>query len=148
MKTMLAVPKVLLIDDDVELVDLLRAYLEREGFRCEAVHDGGSAAGRAASGEFGIVVLDVMMPRVDGLEVLTGIRARSAVPVLMLTARGEDADRIRGLELGADDYVSKPCTPRELTARIRAILRRTTAPAGEATLVGAISVGDLSIFPE
>jgi two-component system OmpR family response regulator len=145
---MLASPKVLLVDDDIELVDMLKAYLEIEGYPVEAVHDGMSAASRAASGEFHIVVLDVMMPRVNGLEALRCIRAKSAVPVLMLTAKGEDADRIRGLELGADDYVPKPCTPRELTARIRAILRRTGSPGVEFRSADALTVGSLSMWPD
>lgn len=141
-------PKVLLVDDDVELVGMLKAYLEVEGFGVEAVHDAMAAAGKAASGEFHIVVLDVMMPRANGLEILRCIRAKSAVPVLMLTAKGEDADRIRGLELGADDYVPKPCTPRELTARIRAILRRTRSPEAETRSTDAITVGELSMWPD
>lgn len=148
MRNTLAAPKVLLVDDDVELVGMLKAYLEVEGFGVEAVHDGMAAVGKAASGEFHIVVLDVMMPRANGLDILRCIRAKSAVPVLMLTAKGEDADRIRGLELGADDYVPKPCTPRELTARIRAILRRTRSPETEAPSTDAIAVGELSMWPD
>lgn len=148
MRNTLAAPKVLLVDDDVELVGMLKAYLEVEGFGVEAVHDGMAAAGKAASGEFHIVVLDVMMPRANGLDILRCIRAKSAVPVLMLTAKGEDADRIRGLEFGADDYVPKPCTPRELTARIRAILRRTRSAETEAPSSDAIAVGQLSLWPD
>jgi DNA-binding response OmpR family regulator len=135
--------RVLIVDDDVELVDMLKAYLEGEGFHVEAVQ-GTAAVSRAISGDFDIVVLDIMMPRVSGLEILRCIHAHSAVPVLMLTARGEGADRVRGLELGADDYVPKPCTPRELAARIRAILRRTRTPvakpSSEAVVVGPLSV--------
>jgi DNA-binding response OmpR family regulator len=143
-----AVPssRVLLVDDDVELVDMLKAYLEAEDLPVESVQ-GPLAVSRAISGEFGIVVLDIMMPRVSGLEILRAIRAQSTVPVLMLTARGEGADRIRGLELGADDYVPKPCTPRELTARIRAILRRTGMPASESSTADSIVVGSLSVWP-
>ena len=140
----IAVTQVLLVDDDVELVDLLKSYLEVEGFDVETVRDARAAVSRAVSGEVGIVVLDVMMPRVDGLEILRSIRAKSTVPILMLTARGEDADRIRGLELGADDYVPKPCTPRVLAARIRAILRRTLSPASGTEVASVISVGALS----
>src|SRR5882672_3437672 len=106
--------QVLLADDDVELSGMLTEYLEREGFGVTAVHDGEAAARLALSGSYQIVVLDVMMPKVDGIEALRLIRQSSQVPVIMLTARGDDVDRIVGLELGADDYVPKPCTPREL----------------------------------
>jgi DNA-binding response OmpR family regulator len=141
-------PAILLVDDDVELVELLKEYLELEGFAVEAVHDGLAAAKRAASGEFALVVLDVMMPRANGMEALRCIRAKSSVPVLMLTAKGEDQDRICGLELGADDYVPKPCTPRELTARIRAILRRTgVTPAGSQDSE-PVRVGALAVWPD
>src|SRR5262245_22144309 len=118
-------PRVLLVDDDVELVAMLANYLQREGFDVGAVHDGEAGAREALSGDYAIAVLDVMMPKVDGFEALRRIRARSQLPVLMLTARGDGTDRIGGLELGADDYVPKPCSPRELLARIRAILRRS-----------------------
>src|SRR2546428_8157024 len=111
---------------------MLAEYLEREGFSVTAVHDGDTAARLAAGGAYQIVVLDVMMPRVDGVEALRRIRQTSRVPVIMLTARGDDVDRIIGLELGADDYVAKPCTPRELTARLRAILRRVQPQADSA----------------
>jgi len=107
------------------------------------VHDGESGVGEALSGKYALVVLDVMMPGVSGTEALRRIRAASSVPVLMLTAKGDDMDRIVGLELGADDYVPKPCLPRELAARLRAILRRTQAadaPAGLPLVVGALSV--------
>jgi two-component system OmpR family response regulator len=136
---------VLLADDDVELSGMLAEYLEREGFAVTAVPDGDAAARLAVSGEFEIVVLDVMMPRVDGVEALRRIRQASRVPVIMLTARGDDVDRIVGLELGADDYVAKPCTPRELTARLRAILRRVQpqAPVG-----GPLEVSGLVLWPE
>ena len=136
---------VLLADDDTELSGMLAEYLEREGFSVTAVQDGEAAARLAAGGEFQIVVLDVMMPRVDGVEALRRIRQASRVPVIMLTARGDDVDRIIGLELGADDYVAKPCTPRELTARLRAILRRVQ-PQPEAS--GPLSAGDLVLWPE
>src|SRR5215469_16686644 len=118
-------PKILLVDDDSELVAMLTTYLEREGFEVGAAYDGQSGVTEALSGQYSIAVIDVMMPRSSGIEALTRIRAQSRLPVLMLTAKGDDADRIVGLEIGADDYVPKPCTPRELTARIRAILRRT-----------------------
>jgi DNA-binding response OmpR family regulator len=140
-------PRVLLVDDDVELSDLLREYLQREGFDTDAVHDGAAGVGRALDGGYDIVVLDVMMPKVDGVEALRRIREASRVPVLMLTAKGDDVDRIVGLELGADDYVPKPCTPRELAARLRAILRRArpgeSGPAADEALVA----GPLSLWP-
>jgi len=136
---------VLLIDDDVELVTMFAEYLEQEGFAVTTVHNGQDGARAALSGEHAIAILDVMMPGTNGIDALRLIRAGSRIPVLMLTARGDDADRILGLELGADDYVAKPCTPRELTARVRAILRRTQA----APDTGAVlTVGKLTMFPE
>src|SRR5690349_1116622 len=124
---------ILLIDDDVEFVELLKEYLERENFEVAVAHDGEAGVVFAQTGRHAIVVLDVMMPRMNGVEVLRRIRKQSTIPVLMLTAKGDDSDRILGLELGADDYVAKPCTPRELTARLRAILRRTQpGPAEDA----------------
>ncbi len=138
--------KVLLIDDDVELVEMLREYLVGEGISATAVHDGERGLAEVLTGGYGLVVLDVMMPRLNGLETLRRIRASSWIPVLMLTARGDDTDRIVGLELGADDYVAKPCTPRELTARIRAILRRSQAPAS-AELPALLEAGLLKMWP-
>ena len=117
--------KVLLVDDDVGLLQLLRDYLTRDGFAVACAHDGISGAEQALSGSHDIVVLDVMMHGISGVQALARIRGASTVPVVMLTARGDDTDRIVGLELGADDYVPKPCTPRELAARLRAILKRT-----------------------
>lgn len=137
--------QVLLVDDDVELIELLRDYLEREGFAVDASHDGATGLTAALSTLYDIVVLDIMMPGISGIETLARIRAKSSIPVIMLTARGDDADRVTGLELGADDYVPKPCTPRELVARIRAILKRTgTATAATAS---PIVVGTLTVFP-
>jgi len=124
---------------------MLAEYLEREGFSVTAVYDGESAARLAAGGAYQIVVLDVMMPRIDGVEALRRIRQGSRVPVIMLTARGDDVDRIIGLELGADDYVAKPCTPRELAARLRAILRRMQPQAEGA---GPLTVSGLALWPE
>jgi DNA-binding response OmpR family regulator len=135
---------VLLADDDVELSGMLKEYLEREGFAVTVVHDGEAAARAALAGSHQIVVLDVMMPKVDGVEALRRIRASSRVPVVMLTARGDDVDRIVGLELGADDYVPKPCTPRELVARLRAILRRVQPVAD----TGPLQAGALTLWPE
>ena len=118
---------VLLIDDDAELTDLLGAYLEQEGFDVAVANDGDRALGRIMDARADIVVLDIMMPSVNGLDVLRRIRGESAIPVLMLSARGDESDRILGLDLGADDYLAKPCSPRELSARIKAILRRSDA---------------------
>jgi two-component system, OmpR family, response regulator CpxR len=136
---------VLLVDDDVELAEMLAEYLRREGFETLAVHDGATGVAEALSGRHAIVVLDVMMPGMSGIEALTRIRLHSRLPVLMLTAKGDDLDRILSLELGADDYVPKPCTPRELAARIRAILRRTQASAEAPE---TLSVGPLTMHPQ
>jgi two-component system OmpR family response regulator len=140
--------RLLLVDDDQVLTGLLGEYLAQEGFRVDMVHDGSQGVHRALEGDYALVVLDVMLPRVDGHEALRRIRRRSRVPVLMLTACGDDADRITGLELEADDYVAKPCTPRELTARVRAILRRTQPdlPALQPTAV--LRAGALVMWPE
>lgn len=136
--------KVLLVDDDVELVDLLRDYLSRDGFDVAVAHDGERGVECALGTPCDIVVLDSMMPGMGGIEALRSIRAAGNLPVLMLTARGDDADRIVGLELGADDYVPKPCSPRELAARLRAILKRTVmpvaAPAGTPIRAGALAL--------
>jgi len=122
-----------LIDDDAELGALLTEFLRREGFTVSVEHDGVRGLERALAGDSDIIVLDVMLPGLDGFEILRRLRQKSRAPVLMLTARAEDVDRIVGLELGADDYVSKPFNPRELAARIRAILRRTEAPPSTPT---------------
>jgi len=118
------VNRILVIDDDEELCELLTQYLVPEGFEVESVHDSAKGIERALSGEHDFVVLDVMLPGVNGFEVLRTVRKSSPISVLMLTARGEDVDRIVGLEIGADDYLPKPFNPRELVARIRAIQRR------------------------
>jgi DNA-binding response OmpR family regulator len=133
--------RVLLVDDDAELVELLRDYLTRDGFSVTAAHDGASGVAAALSGQHDIVVLDVMMPGMNGIEALSHIRAASAIPVIMLTARGDDADRIAGLELGADDYVPKPCTARELAARLRAIHKRMGRPVADTEPGPAIVAG-------
>jgi len=138
--------RVLLVDDDVALAGMLREYLQAEGFDATTAHDGEAGVEEALSGHYAIVVLDVMLPKLNGVEALRRIRAQSRVPVLMLTAKGDDVDRIVGLELGADDYVPKPCTPRELVARLRAILRRSEA--GAAGPGGPVTTGPLSLWPE
>lgn len=116
---------VLLIDDDAELAQLLKEYLEQEGFDVSHAHDGQHALGAIVESRAEIVVLDIMMPGPNGIEVLRRIRRESSIPVLMLTARGDEVDRIAGLDLGADDYLGKPCSPGEISARLRAILRRS-----------------------
>lgn len=121
--------RVLLIDDDVELTMLLQEYLTEEGFDVATNTDGRAGIAAAADGSADIIVLDIMMPRMSGIEILHRIRKLSQIPVLMLTARGDDIDRISGLNLGADDYVPKPCSPGELAARLKAILRRAKQPA-------------------
>jgi two-component system, OmpR family, response regulator len=139
---------VLLIDDDIEFVGLLNEYLHREGFEVSSAHDGETGIEKALSGRYAIAVLDVMMPELNGIEVLRRIRLHNTMPVLMLTAKGDDTDRIIGLELGADDYVAKPCTPRELTARLRAILRRTHSPDSGAAANTTLVVGSLAMWPQ
>ena len=136
--------RILLIDDDVELLDMLKSYLEREEFAVTTTNVAATGVAAAVSGDHDLVVLDVMMPHMSGIEALRRTRMVSLIPVLMLTAKGDDADCIIGLELGADDYVPKPCTPRELVARIRAILRRTRV-VEEAPPV--IASGLLKVFP-
>jgi two-component system, OmpR family, response regulator CpxR len=116
--------RVLVVDDDRELCELLERYLGGEGFVVESVSDGETGIARAAAGVADVIVLDVMLPGLDGFETLRRLRAACNVPVLMLTARGDEVDRIVGLEIGADDYLPKPFNPRELAARLRAILRR------------------------
>jgi two-component system response regulator CpxR len=116
--------RLLLIDDDTELCSLLAELLKREGFAVECINEGRRGLDRALNGGFNLVILDVMLPALDGFEILRRLRKESRVPVLMLTARADDVDRIVGLELGADDYLPKPFNPRELVARVRAILRR------------------------
>jgi two-component system response regulator CpxR len=123
---------ILVIDDDRDLCDLLDEYLRPEGFDVETAYDGDKGLEKALTGKYSIIILDVMLPgRNDGYGVLKQIRSRASMPVLMLTARGDDVDRIAGLELGADDYLAKPFNPRELLARIRAILRRSGHEARE-----------------
>jgi two-component system OmpR family response regulator len=139
--------RILLIDDDVKVIGFLGVYLEQEGFSVHIENEAARGVAEALSGNYGIAVLDVMLARSDALEVLQRIRDQSTLPVLMLTAGGDDADRITGLELGADDYVDKPCTPRELVARIRAILRRTRPFAAHDPAVDALKSGSLAMWP-
>ncbi len=136
--------RILLIDDDVELCALLTEFFKREGLTLEVENDGRRGLERALAGGLDLVILDVMLPGMDGFEILRRIREKSRVPVLMLTARGEDVDRIVGLELGADDYLAKPFNPRELSARIRAILRRTESHPPER---GRLEVNGVQLDP-
>lgn len=138
--------KVLLIDDDIELTSMLKEFLDGEDFNVSIANDGTTGVQYVMLNQYDIVVLDVMMPKMDGIETLQMIRKNSQIPVIMLTAKGDEADRFNGLELGADDYVPKPCTPRELSARIRAILRRTQQSASQN--IEVIEVGKLSVRPE
>lgn len=138
--------RVLLIDDDVELVEMMKEYLQQEGFSVETAHDGEQGLHQALNGDFAIAVLDIMLPQLSGIEVLNQIRKQSRMPVLMLTAKGDDIDRIVGLEQGADDYVPKPCTAREITARIRAILRRTGSLEKLDNL--PVTAGELTMWPD
>lgn len=148
--------RVLVIDDDWELCTLLKEYLEPFGFYVVSVHDGDEGVQAFEHHPFDLVILDVMLPGRDGLDVLKSLRARSDVPVLMLTARGEDVDRIVGLELGADDYLPKPFNPRELLARMRALFRRTHRPSPEGGTAGpetsgqridTLILGDVELSP-
>src|SRR5215469_2286752 len=139
---------VLLIDDDTELTKLLEEYLEEEQFHLDAAHDGVVGLQKALANQYAVVVLDVMLPGMSGLDVLKQLRQKSSVPVLMLTARGSELDRILGLELGADDYLPKPFNPRELVARLRAILRRTNAGTASAAGAHPVHLADVELHPE
>jgi two-component system response regulator CpxR len=138
--------QILIIDDDVALCELVTEYLEPLGFQITTAHRGDTGVERALKENPSIVVLDVMLPGLNGFEALRRIREQSKVPVLMLTARGDDVDRIIGLEIGADDYLAKPFNPRELAARINAILRRTKRDeTGQQTARRILSVGDVEL---
>jgi two-component system response regulator CpxR len=137
--------RVLLVDDDRELCQMLTEYLHAEHFEVKSVYDGGEALEELKSDEYEILILDVMLPNVSGFDVLRKLGASYATPILMLTARGDDVDRIVGLELGADDYLSKPFNPRELVARIRAILRRANHRMGRSSAPDEISVGPITL---
>ena len=140
--------RVLIVDDDIELCGLVSEYLAPEGFRVESVHDGETGLQRAQSGNYLMVILDVMLPGMSGFDVLRRVRATSRIPVLLLTARGEDVDRIVGLEIGADDYLPKPFNPRELVARIRAVLRRMGSDRrGNVRPPEILRIGDIELDP-
>src|SRR6202035_2013919 len=138
---------ILVVDDDAELCRLVSRFLGAEGYSVQTFQSSGQGIERALSGGYDLVVLDVMLPEMDGFEVLRRMRAKSSTPVLMLTARGDDLGRILGLEMGADDYLPKPFNTRELSARVRAILRRANSTNANATLseAASIRVGDLEL---
>ena len=137
--------RILVVDDEPNIVDLARMYLEQDGFRVDSAADGAAALELIEAEEPALVILDIMLPEVDGFEVCRQTRARSDVPIIMLTARDEDVDKIVGLELGADDYLTKPFNPRELVARVKTILRR--ARQEPRTDEAPIHLGDLTIDP-
>ncbi|MCB2187548.1 MAG: response regulator transcription factor [Deltaproteobacteria bacterium] len=138
--------RVLLVDDDAELGAMLAEYLDREGMVTSLVHNGEDGVAAALGGEHDVVVLDVMLPGLNGVEALRRIRQTSAIPVIMLTAKGDHVDRVVGLEMGADDYMPKPCYPRELVARLRAVLRRSERGGPERDQ--ARTVGGLTLRPD
>jgi len=138
--------KILIIDDDEELCELVSEYIGVEGFDIDSVNDGEAGLKQALSGDYAMVILDVMLPKMNGFDVLRSLRESSKLPVIMLTARGDDMERIVGLEIGADDYLAKPFNPRELAARLRAILRRSAAPA-DGPLGEKIEVDGLQLSP-
>jgi two-component system OmpR family response regulator len=142
------VSNVLIIDDDVILSGLFQDYLEEEKFQVRTADTATEGLQLALQGEFDIVILDVMLPDMSGTEVLKAIRLQSHVPILMFTAKGDDVDRIMGLESGADDYVPKPCTPRELIARIKAILRRSEITRQQQQDETVIQTGPLQLWPQ
>lgn len=140
--------RVLVVEDDATVAEVVVRYLEREGFEVEAVGDGRAALDRARTALPDAVVLDLMLPGLDGLEVCRRLRAVAPIPVIMLTARGEESDRVLGLELGADDYVAKPFSPRELTARVKSVLRRAQGPLAAVSTLGApevLTAGELEV---
>jgi len=136
--------RILIIDDDIELCDLVTEYLEPEGYAVESVNEGHAGVDRALTGNYALAVLDYMLPGLNGFEVLRQIRATSRLPVVMLTARGDDMNRIIGLQIGADDYLPKPFNPLELVARINAVLRRSQ-PQTDQEKIEFISVGDIEM---
>ena len=135
---------ILVADDERNILELCRLYLTKEGYTVETAVDGQDALDRVRRTKPDLVVLDIMMPKVDGIEVLRRLRKDGAMPVIMLTARGDDVDKVVGLEIGADDYVTKPFNPRELVARVKAVLRRTT---NRVEADATVEVGDVMIDP-
>ncbi|QTE86349.1 response regulator [Shewanella algae] len=137
--------RILLIDDDLGLAELLGQLLELEGFELTLAHDGQSGLELAIANDYDLILLDVMLPKLNGFEVLRELRGKKQTPVLMLTARGDEIDRVVGLEIGADDYLSKPFNDRELVARIRAIIRRANITPQDIPQSGIQTIGDLSL---
>ncbi len=137
--------KILIIDDDEELCELVSEYLTVEGFDISCVNDGASGLDAALSGDYDMAILDVMLPKMNGFDVLRNLREQSKLPVIMLTARGDDMERIVGLEIGADDYLPKPFNPRELAARLRAILRRATVSEADGEAIEKLDVDGIQI---
>ena len=137
--------RILVVDDDATLAEVVERYLVREGFEVEIVGDGRVALDRALANLPDLVVLDLMLPGIDGLEVCRRLRALAPVPVIMLTARGDEADRVVGLELGADDYVAKPFSPKELVARVKAVLRRATGPLAASLPGSQLQLDDVDL---
>jgi DNA-binding response OmpR family regulator len=138
------------VEDDPTISEVVRRYLERDGFVVESVAEGRRAVDRAIAAPPDLMILDLMLPGLDGLEVFRRVRSNGPIPVIMLTARGDEDDRVMGLELGADDYVSKPFSPRELVARVRSVLRRAADPVGPADPLGpggteVLQAGDLRL---
>jgi two-component system response regulator ResD len=138
-------PYVLVVEDDATVSEVVVRYLEREGLTVQTASDGATALASAEAHWPDLVVLDLMLPGIDGIEVCRRLRAEAPVPVIMLTARGDEDDRIVGLDLGADDYITKPFSPRELTARVKAVLRRAAGTVTTPDLPGRIEAGDLVI---
>ncbi len=139
--------RLLLVDDDVELCQLLDEYLTQEGFNVQLAHSGDRAAELVSSNQYDLMILDVMLPQMNGFDVLRKVREFNPLPILMLTARGDDIDRVVGLEMGADDYLTKPCNPRELVARIRSIIRRFEMVPSQVQQADnkSLKVGDLTV---
>jgi two-component system response regulator ResD len=138
--------RILIVDDEPQVLEVLKLYLSRDGFRVTTVGDGSSALTAFETHAPDLVVLDLMLPKVDGFQVFKELRAKSAVPIIMLTARGDELDRVLGLELGADDYIVKPFSPREVVARVKNVLRRVSQPAPDSS-EQALTYGDLRIDP-
>ena len=139
---------ILVVDDEANIRDLARLYLEKDGYQVTLAQDGAQALKLVKENEFALIVLDLMLPEVDGWEVCRRVRTDSNLPILMLTARDDDIDKIVGLEMGADDYLTKPFNPRELVARVRAILRRTTGSASGSASDDARQIGSVIIDPK
>lgn len=139
--------RVVLVDDDLDLSDMLCTYLQAEGFEMHAAHNGQQALETVASQKPDLVVLDIMMPHLSGLDVLRHLRVNSLLPIIMLTARGDDSDCIAGLNLGADDYINKPCSPAQLVARIHAVLRRTGLKHHRREVAAPITAGPFVLSP-